>query len=57
MPPYRARSKNQAGRVFGFIRCGPRPMVWTTRPMAPALTSSPAFTVARFSSRSLYMME
>jgi hypothetical protein len=25
--------------------------------MAPAFTSSPAFTVARFSSRSLYMIE
>ena len=25
--------------------------------MAPALTSSPALTVARFSSRSLYMIE
>ena len=33
------------------------PSVWMTLPMAPALTSSPAFTVARFSWRSLYMME
>ncbi len=34
------------------MRWGPRPMVWITLPMAPAFTSSPAFTVARFSKRS-----
>jgi hypothetical protein len=31
-------------------------MVWITLPMAPACTSSPAFTAAFTSSRSLYMM-
>ena len=53
MPPYCSLTKNQAGRVLRLVRCGPRPTVWITRPMAPAFTSSPAFTVARFSSRSL----
>jgi hypothetical protein len=32
--------------------CGPRPMVWTTVPIAPAATSSLARAVARFSKRS-----
>ena len=38
-------------------RWGPRPTVWITLPIAPACTSSPAFTVARFSCRSLYITE
>ena len=44
-------------RVAGVIRCGPRPIVCRTRPMAPPLTSSPALIVAAFSNRSLYMIE
>ena len=53
MPPYCSFTKNHAGRVGRFVRWGPRPTVCTTFPMAPAFTSSPAFTVALFSSRSL----
>ena len=57
IPPYLSRSKNHGGRVGALRRWGPRPIVWITSPIAPAFTSSPAFTVARFSMRSLYQIE
>ena len=40
MPPWREASKNQSGRGAPPTRCGPRPAVCTTRPIAPAATSS-----------------
>jgi hypothetical protein len=45
MPPYRVRSKNHAGRVAGDMRCGASATVCMTCPIAPAFTSSPAFSV------------
>ena len=57
MPPDCARLKNHGGRDPRFRRCGPSPRVWTTLPMAPAFTSSPARTVAAFSKRSLKQTE
>ena len=57
MPPACARLKNHGGRAAALIRCGPSPTVWTTFPMAPAFTSSPARTVAAFSNRSLKQTE
>ena len=45
-----ARGRRTSGPRFVVrSRCGPRPTVWTTSPMAPAATSSPALTVARLS--------
>ena len=39
MPPACAGSKNQAGRIARLKRCGPRPTVWITRPIAPSAIS------------------
>ena len=39
-----------------IIWCGAMLIVWITLPIAPCLTSSPAYTAAFTSSRSLYMM-
>ena len=50
-------ARTTPGALAGVMRCGPSPIVWITRPIAPAFTSSPALTVARFSNRSLYMIE
>ena len=37
-----ARAFEEPGRPrLGFMRCGPRPTVWMTPPIAPAFTSSP----------------
>ena len=44
-----ARSKKQGARLLLRSACGPRPTVLITSPMAPACTSSPAFTVERVS--------
>ena len=52
MPPVWARWKNQSGRVRRFRRCGPKPAVCTTRPIAPDWTSSAARVTAGTSKRS-----
>lgn len=52
MPPWREASKNQSGRGAPPTRCGPRPAVCTTRPIAPAATSSLARVAARTAKRS-----
>ncbi len=41
--------KKYGARLLLLSACGPNPTVLTTLPMAPAATSSPAFTVERVS--------
>ena len=51
-----AARRTRPGRIARLRRCGPRPTVCTTRPIAPAATSSPAFD-ARRSKRSEKQIE
>ncbi len=52
IPPYCFLSKNQSGRVALFNRCGPKPTVCTTLPIAPCCTSSAALVTQATSKRS-----
>ena len=57
MPPASFGSKNHAGRIARLKRCGPRPTVWITRPIAPSATSLAATSDAGVISRSEKQIE